>query len=171
MRTKFTTIMLTLLFLVLCIPLVSYSKDLSRPEAENLLRPFIDENNEKQIFTIYLSGNSGSYVAKNYNLLEAGGYIKATDLGQGKYRVSINDKLKPFIINNKGNEVEVLLGKSEFDKVTGISKIDANRCAVEYSIKVTSTEIGRSLPHIFVQKASPRTTLFVLFDDGWRIDK
>ena len=193
MKTKVSTAPFVFSSILICATLVaSCSKDLSRGEAETKLKTLKPATVTRHIDSRYGPGirvfefqikdpETFRKYEEPLNKLKAGGWItyeKKTDSGQfwsAKlygfwYDVNFTDKLKPFIVERNQSGVDVLVAKREFDKVTGITKLDPNTCEVEFMTKVSPTELTSVFP-LEKHEAEPvtHTRTFKLFDDGWRL--
>lgn len=125
--------------------------------------------------------------------LKAGGWITYGYEGSQEhvwrgYRIHPTDKIQPFIVFKDRSGIHVVVGKREFDEVTGITKEGPDLCDVYYTTKVTLNELA---PYLLssggivsgpVFKFDPtlisrdpdvtslkHSVYFRRFDDGWRI--
>lgn len=193
MKKKFSTALLVLSSLILCVTLASCSKDLSRGAAEKKLKTLNPQLITRHIDSRYGPGirifesqikdpNTFKQYEDLLNQLQTAGWItyeKKTDSVQVFsqmmyglwYDVHFTDKLKPFIVEENQSGVKVVVAKREIDKVTGIAKHDPTTCEVEFMTKVTPTELTSMFPlENYETKPGKHTRIFKLFDDGWRME-
>ncbi|MCM2359026.1 MAG: hypothetical protein NDI77_12820 [Geobacteraceae bacterium] len=173
------------------------SKDMSRREAKNKLKQlyplYITVNMKKNhyVFSSPIFDYNGVLNgSQQHELQEAESFVnklKASeyfdyikrdeygDLFDRRYYTMYYDltpraKARRYQVKSDPNELAFVVATKTIDKIIGITKLDNNHCKVEYTSTLTKNELY-DLLNISHPSIENHTAYFILYDDGWRLQK
>lgn len=177
------TLLLCLLFLTSC------SRELSRETAKQIL----EKNKQKEITEEIRYGGNEISIYDTYGIEQESSRLAVVEGRLGLLRdkgyltfekrsahdsyktetwleVDCSPKLEPYAIYKPEIiALELTLAKPTIKEVTGIAKVTKNVRIVEYSLNLNPTPLydvmGSNITNL------QRKARFILYDDGWRLDK
>lgn len=174
-KKNFQLLSLISLLLVSC-----ESKELSREEAASAIKkemkyPIVLD------FDVYRAEPTQARLAFDSNLEEEGFVIvqRTQELKDiGKPMIDFSEKAKPFLLQTSDDALaqhiqKVKLADEDFVEITGIKTGDDGKTAVvEYTTSITNiSPFSALLPRKLKKTTTTNKANFVLYDDGWRIEK
>lgn len=176
-----------LMILVLsCVFSCSSSKTLTRVKAQHILSTkcttlVATVYNSLLLYNMDVNVNPTPGIL--YNKMRNDGFIRVIQISSSgflSYKVTPNTKLAMYIVNkhywrNMYNSMEVdgynvRIGMACVNNITGITMLNNTTAQVNYTIKITPTELWKYVK-IIPSNWNPnvvRKATFRLFDDGWR---
>jgi hypothetical protein len=118
---------------------------------------------------------------EDFSRLENDGFITMKTemkIGAAKVRLNLTDKAIPYVVSRKsivdGIYTRIITGAINSVEVTGISKqsdmLGHKICTATYIVNYKLTPFGDILAKDETKLSEQRQAMFVLYDDGWRID-
>lgn len=88
------------------------------------------------------------------------------------YNLLPGSKATSYQVGNDDTNFQFVVATKTIDKVTGITKIDSSHCKVEYTSTLKKNELYDLLNiSISFPSSENHMAYFVLYDDGWRLEK
>jgi hypothetical protein len=160
---------------VYCFALGCSAKELTRPQAAELIRKASVDQGIVIHFKEMISGTIPPSDVTFYKNLAKAGWLTFGVHTCSAISCDVDARLTPKGTiesknwkRNQDGIWDVVTARAELVEITGIINVDSTTATVEFTVRVVPTESGKELG-IEATKPAASSVRFKLYDDGWRI--